>query len=292
MALSLAITATLAGAPAALAGEGPPTPDPEAALPGLVTTGGGGLEAVPRCRRASLHCIDRLIWRLRRQWRGLDATCDHRAVFSLAYLRITRGLRDAIVAGELRHPRWMELVITAFSNRYMATFADAAAGRPIPYSWQVAYDEDARGDANAGQDTLLASNAHTQHDLPYIYAAMGLATRAGVSRKPDHDAVNAINDRVFRGLEEYYAANYDPIMANFMLAPAGLDRIGVLSVIQGWREGAWRNAERLVAARTDAERLVVEQEIEANANAWADLIRSGDRPGYRATRDAFCRARR
>jgi hypothetical protein len=291
MALAVGVAAMLAAAPGALAADGPPTPNVEAALPGLVT-GGPAPHGVPHCRRASLACIDGLIRRLRRQWRELDATCDHRAVFSLAYLRITQGLRDAIVAGELRYPRWMELVITAFSNQYMATFADAAAGRPIPYSWQVAYDEDAHGDANAGQDTLLASNAHTQHDLPYIYAAMGVATRGGVSRKPDHDAVNAINDRVFRGLEEYYAAHYDPVMANFMLAPAGLDRIGVLSVIQLWREGAWRNAERLVAARSDAERQLIAEEIDRNANAWADLIRAGDQPGYRATRDAFCRAHR
>jgi hypothetical protein len=220
----------------------------------------------------------------------LDRRCDHRALFALAYLRITQGLRRAIVAGQLRDPHWMEYVITAFSNRYLATYADAAAGRPIPYSWKVAYDEDRSGDANAGQDTLLASNAHTQHDLPYIYAAMGVTTRAGVSRKHDHDVVNAINDSVFAGLEDWYARFYDPIMSDFQLAPLGLDRIGVLSVIQAWRELAWRNAERLVAARTPAELAGVERDIDRNANAWADMIRLDDQHGYRATRDAYCRA--
>jgi Family of unknown function (DUF5995) len=269
-----------------------PTPNPEVALPGLVTGPGPQPHGVPHCRRARLACIDGLIRRLRRQWHRLDATCDHRAVFSLAYLRITQGLRRAIVVGELRDPAWMEDVITAFSNRYLATFADAAAGRPVPESWQLAYDEDRAGDANAGQDTLLASNAHTQHDLPYIYVAMGLTTRNGASRKHDHDVVNAINDAVFSGLERYYAAHYDPFMGEVMLAPAGSDRIGTLSVIQLWREGAWRNAERLAAATTDAQRELVEQEIDDNANAWADLIRSGDQPGYRATRDAFCHTHR
>jgi hypothetical protein len=247
---------------------------------------------VPHCRHASLRCIDGLIARLRTQWHGLNRRCDHRAVFSLAYLRITQGLRKAILAGKLHDPHWMELVITDFSNRYLATFSAAARGKAIPYSWQIAYDEDRSGAANAGQDTLLASNAHTQHDLPYIYADMGIATATGTSRKADHDVVNAINDGVFRGLEQYYADHYDPIMADFMLAPAGLDRIGVLSVIQGWRELAWRNAERLIAARSAGERMLVEEEIDQNANAWADLIRSGDQPGYRATRDAFCRAHR
>ena len=284
------VAAVLATAAPACAGD-TPTPNPESALPGLATVPGRP-HAVPHCRRASLACIDGLIRRLRVQWRSLDATCDHRAVFSLAYLRITQGLRKAILAGDLSDPHWMEYVITAFSNRYMATFDAAARGNPVPYSWQVAYDEDRSGDANAGQDTLLASNAHTQHDLPYIYYAMGVATRDGKSRKHDHDVVNAINDGVFRGLEDYYAAHYDPIMASFELAPAGLDRIGVLSVIQSWRELAWRNAERLAAATSYGERLAVEEEIDQNADAWADLIRSGDRSGYRATRDAFCAAHR
>jgi hypothetical protein len=290
MSLIAVTTLALAAAPALAADPSPPTPNPETVLPGLPGSPGSSGHGVPHCRKASLRCIDGLVVRLRRQWHALDAGCDHRAVFSLAYLRITQGLRKAIVAHRLSDPHWMELVITAFSNRYLATYADAAHGRPVPYSWQVAYGEDGSGDANAGQDTLLASNAHTQHDLPYIYAAMGMATASGTSRKADHDVVNAINDSVFRGLEEYYAKHYDPIMADFTMAPFGLDRIGVLTVVQGWREGAWRNAERLVAARSGGELLAVEEEIDQNANAWADLIRSGDQPGYRATRDAFCRA--
>lgn len=290
--VALVVGLAMAAGPASAADPGPPSPNPEALLPAATAPPYVAPHGVAHCRRADLRCIDGLLARLDRQWRSLDAACDHRAVFSLAYLRITAGLRRAIAAGELRYPGWIEYVITDFSNHYMGYFADAAAGRPVPYSWQVAYDEDARGDANAGQDTLLASNAHTQHDLPYVYARMGLVTRSGASRKPDHDAVNAINDRVFRGLEDYYATHYDPIMASFELAPVGLDRIGVLEVIQGWRELAWRNAERLVAARTPAERALVDASIDANADAWANLIRAGDQPGYRATRDAFCRARR
>jgi hypothetical protein len=289
-AVCLAVLGSLAVvAPASPAG-GPPTPAPESALAGAPVPVGVQPHGVAHCRRASLRCVDRLIVRLRRQWRALDATCDHRAVFSLAYLRITQGLRRLIVARQVRWPHWLEYTIVDFSNHYLGTFADYAAGRPVPHSWEVAYDEDLHGDANAGQDTLLASNAHTQHDLPYIYAEMGMATRSGVSRKPDHDAVNVVNDRVFRGLEDSYAARYDPVMADFELAPLGLDRIGVLSTIQAWRELAWRNAERLMDTRTAAQRAAVEADIDRNANAWADLIRSGDQPGYRATRDAFCAA--
>jgi hypothetical protein len=250
---------------------------------------------VEHCRRASLRCMDGLLRRLRRQWRALDARCDHRALFSLAYVRITKGLRDDLAR---RHPRWFRdrrwftYVIADFSNRYFAAFRNYARGRYVTGSWRAAYDEATRGDASGGQDVLLASNAHTQHDLPYVYARMGMRTPRGVSRKHDHDGVNEVNTRVFDGLEDYYAAHYDPQFNWIDLKPSPLDELGTQEMVKGWREGAWRSAERLMNARTREERRQVEQQIATTANVWADFIRSGDVPGYRAQRDAYCRAHR
>ena len=55
-------------------------------------------------------------------------------------------------------------------------------------------------------------------------------------------------------------------------------------------EGVWRNAERLVSARTSAQRAQVELSIETNATAWAHMMADEPTPGYRAYRDAYCRA--
>jgi hypothetical protein len=263
-------------------------------LPSLPVTTAVQPHGVAHCRRARLECMDGLLRRLRRQWRRLDATCDHRALFSLAYIRITQGLRDDLARHHprwFRYPRWFTYVIADFSNRYFATFQAYAHGRPVTGSWKVAYDEAMHGDASGGQDVLLASNAHTQHDLPYVYAKMGMRTRGGASRKHDHDGVNAVNTRVFDGLEDYYAQHYDPQFTWIDLKPSPLDEIGTMEMVKGWREGAWRNAERLMNARSADERRQVERSIETTANVWAAMIRSGDQPGYRARRDAYCRAK-
>jgi hypothetical protein len=64
-------------------------------------------------------------------------------------------------------------------------------------------------------------------------------------------------------------------------------------MVKGWREGVWRNAERLLDAKTKAERLQVTESIETNAATWAKLIAAegnGGPPGYRAQRDAYCRS--
>jgi hypothetical protein len=250
---------------------------------------------VPNCRRPTIACVDDLLRRLRRQWRPLDASCDHRALFSLAYIRITTGLRDSL-AGEappaIRYPRWLTYVITTFSNRYFQAFADYEEGRPVPDAWRITFDAARQGDANGGQDVLLASNAHTQRDLPYVYAEQGARTPDGATRKPDHDAVNAINSRVFDGLQDEMAERYDPFFSFVDAKPSPLDELGTMEMVKGWREGAWRNGERLLAAGTDEERRQVSESIELNARVWAELIASGGMPGHRATRDAHCESLR
>jgi hypothetical protein len=290
---TLAVAAALAAtAGSALAGQQPENLPWPQLLPSLPVSTAVQPHGVPHCRRASLRCMDGLLARLRRQWRRLDASCDHRALFSLAYIRITEGLRDDLALAHpkiFRYRRWFTYVIADFSNRYFREFANYAHGRPVPQSWKIAYDEAAHGDANAGQDVLLASNAHTQHDLPYIYAEMGMRTPAGASRKHDHDGVNEVNARVFRGLEDEYKQRYDPFF-KWVEMSSPLDQIGTGEMVKGWREGAWRNAERLMNAKTPAERRQVEQSIETTSTVWADAIRSGDVPGYRAQRDAYCRA--
>jgi hypothetical protein len=249
---------------------------------------------VPNCRRASIRCIDGLLGRLRRQFGPLDASCDHRVLFSLAYLRITAGLREDLARPQplyFRYPDWITYVITTFSNRYFKAFQDYQAGRPVAEAWRITFDEAAHGDDNAGQDVLLASNAHTQHDLPYAYAEMGMRTPGGESRKHDHDAVNEINSQVFDELEDEFAEKYDPSFTTIDAKPSPLDEIGTLEMVKSWREGAWRNAERLMNAKTPEERQQVEDSIDVISTATAEMIRSGQQPGYRETRDAYCRSK-
>jgi hypothetical protein len=248
---------------------------------------------VRHCRdRASIECADGLLRRLRRQWRRFDATCDHRAVISYSYLLITKGLRDDLAKpqpGLVRHRRWMTYLITTFSNRYFRAFRRDRRGLPVPDAWRRTFEAADAGDANAGQDVLLFSNAHVQHDLPFALEEMGLRARSGASHKPDHDAVNAINASVFDPIEKYIAAHYDPSFAVFDL-PVPAEELGVLELVKAWREGAWRNGERLLNAETPAERSAVVEQIRATSRLWAEMISSGGLPGTRETRDAFCRA--
>jgi hypothetical protein len=135
---------------------------------------------------------------------------------------------------------------------------------------------------------LLASNAHTQRDLPYIYADMGMRTPSGASRKHDHDGVNYVNTAVFEHLEHEYADLYDPFFSWVNMGDP-VDNYSTGEMVKAWREGAWRNAERLMNATTPEQRAQVDQSIDATANAWAHAIGDMQYPGYRSFRDAYCR---
>ena len=126
------------------------------------------------------------------------------------------------VPGLVRHRRWMTYLITTFSNRYFEAFRDYRRGRPVADAWRLTFEAAASGDANAGQDVLLFSNAHVQHDLPFALEEMGLRARSGASHKPDHDAVNAINAARLRPDREVHRGALRPELR--ALRPAGPGR--------------------------------------------------------------------
>jgi hypothetical protein len=282
--------------PAARAADPEGVPQPvnlpwERTLPAQPTRTDIQPHAVPGCRDGGLRCIARVERRLRAQFKRLDAGCDHRVIASLAYLRITQALRKDLSRRHprfFRHKRWMAYVITDFSNSYFTAFRNYERGRPVPEAWRQFYDEATAGDANALQDLLAFSNAHAQHDLPFTYASMGLRTPSGASRKVDHDGVNEINVRVIPGVKAEIERRYDPSVRD---VPGPLDEMGGLEPTKSWREGAWRNAERLVSAPDEASRSQAADQIRAYSAAWGRLIAESPRiPGTRAARDAHCRA--
>ena len=68
------------------------------------------------------------------------------------------------------------------------------------------------------------------------------------------------------------ARRYDSIVTISNASWDPVDDIGGMEMVKGWREGVWRNAERLLAAKTDAERQQVTDSIETNAVAWERLM--------------------
>jgi Family of unknown function (DUF5995) len=259
----------------------PPRPITDTTQPGPVW----------RCRKATLKCIDGTIRRMKRLQARFG--CDHRAVFATTYLLLTEQIRKTIK----RHPhyfhdnRWLIYEDTVFANYYFRSIKANAAGKPVPEAWQIAFDTAAKGDANGAQDMLLGINAHVQRDMPYVVATVGLRTKKGATRKPDHDVVNQILSDAYEPIVSTIGARYDSIVTLTNASWDPLDDFGGLEMVKGWREEVWRNAERLLNAKDAAERRQVATQIHEGAAAWARMIATPQTPGYRAQRDAYCAKR-
>jgi Family of unknown function (DUF5995) len=241
-----------------------------------------------RCKRPTLRCVDSTMRLMRRLRDRLG--CNHRAVFADTYLLLTGELRRTLA----REPRffadrrYLIWQIVHFSDYYFRTIANDRAGRPVPEAWRIAFEAADSDGANAGQDMLLGINAHVQRDMPHVVADLGVRMRSGASRKPDHDRGNEVLNRAYERIVADVARRYDPLLFATNASWNPLDNIAGLEAVKGWREGVWRNAERLLTARTAEERAFVDASIESNAATWARMIATPQMPGYRAQRDAYC----
>ena len=290
VACALGALAAGLGASAAPAGASVPNPNWTTLLPPLGSPTQTQPRPVPYCRQPTMRCIDVEIQRLTRLRDRLG--CDHRGVFATTYLVLTRVLKRTLADDPdlFRYPRYLFTEDALFANVYFDTFDAWAAGRPVAGAWRIAFETARSGNVNAAQDMLLGINAHVQNDMPFVLASLGLRTPSGQSRKGDHDAMNEVLNRAYAPVVHAVAKRYDSqvTLTNSSLTP--VDDLGGLEMVRSWREGVWRNAERLANARSDAERSQIAQQIEANAAAWARLMSTPEEPGYRAQRDRYCRA--
>jgi hypothetical protein len=238
-----------------------------------------------------MRCFAGTIAKMRKLERRFG--CDHRAVFATTYLLLTEQMRKTIRRDPhfFHDRRWLIYEDTVFANFYFRVIKANERGKQIPAAWKIAFDTARTGDANAGQDMLLGINAHVQRDMPFVLATVGIRTKKGETRKPDHDVVNGILSDAYEPIVSAIGSRYDPVVSITNASWDPLDDVAGLEMVKGWREGVWRNAERLVSAKTDAERRQVEASIETNAATWARMIATPQvPPGYRATRDSYCAA--
>jgi hypothetical protein len=291
-AVAIAVVAALAAAAVAQGSSHPANVPWETFLPALPSSASVQPHAVPFCRKPTMRCIDTELRRLRELQARFG--CDHRGVFTTTYLELTRELRRTLRARPrfFADARYLYTEDALFANVYFNTVRRYASGQPVPEAWRIAFDTAASADVNGAQDMLLGINAHVQNDMPFVLAALGQRTRSGASRKPDHDRMNEILDAAYEPVVRAIEDRFDPIVGTTNARWTFADDVAGIEMVKQWREQVWRNAERLLAAGSDQERAAVARDIEQYAAGWARTIANPLQiPGYRARRDAYCRAR-
>jgi uncharacterized protein DUF5995 len=285
--------ALLAAVPATAPAEDPPFIPWSGLLPGLTT--GYDPSSENDCVAGRPHCLAATLREMDRRFDALATSCDHDAIFALSYLRTTeeygRTTQDPTFFSDTPFVNHEDAV---FARYYFDAFDAWHGGNPggAPPAWRIAFQAAHDESVPALGDLFLGINAHVQNDLPFVLAGIGLVKPDGSSRKPDHDKVNEFLNRVTDDLFAEIARRFDPTVDDLEV-PTTLDDLLTFQAIPGWREVAWRNAERLASAPDAAARALVARDIQTYAASQAQLIRTA--VAYpagigRAARDAFCAA--
>jgi hypothetical protein len=235
------------------------------------------------CSAGRPTCVQQTIKTMNRRWAPLDTSCDHKAVFSLAYLRTTQEYADtAAQPGFYDDVAWVNHEDAVFAQFYFRAYDDYASGHlsAVPEAWRIAFDAANSRSVTGVGDLLLGMSAHVNRDLPFVLAGVGIVTPDGKTRKPDHEQINLMLNKVVQPLLDEEAAN----------SPYGISYTALMQLLVTWRENAWDNAEALVSAPDAVSRAAVAQEIESSAAATARSIVASNTapPTYTATRDAYC----
>jgi hypothetical protein len=226
-----------------------------------------------------------------RRYRPLAAACSHNAAFALMYLRVTQmvGRDEPTFAARA----YLAHLDAAFARLYFQAYDRWWSGRraEVPLAWQIAFQASGDGRVSGIGDLLLGMNAHISRDLPFAVAGIGSGGAAG---RRSFEQVNRVLERVARPILREEARRFDPTIASFSLPVISANPSTLGELLVAWRDGALRDAQRLLRATSARERAAVADSIERKAAARAALIAAATSrvPYSRAgkERDRFCRS--
>ena len=246
------------------------------------------------CPKGSLKCVDNVIREMTKRYNTL--ACDHDSMFAFTYLVTTQEYRAAVSDPSFfTDNAFVNHQDAVFGDFYFRAFDAWKHGNvaDVPPAWRVAFDAADKQQVTGMGNVLLGMNAHVNRDLPFVLDAIGLVKPDGTSRKPDHDRVNDFLNAVNKYLMTEASKYLDPTLDDGDLPGTTFDNSAMVQLLVSWREAAWRNAERLAAAGSAAERQAVAQQIEDSAGQIGTMLKSsyeynGITNGTAAARNAFC----
>jgi hypothetical protein len=228
----------------------------------------------PICVSGDPQCIVDVIAEMKDRLAPEAAACDHDAIFGLAYLRVTENVKAAADSGYFHDRSWLTQIDAVFAHMYFDTMDTWNAGNKaaVPHAWRIALQASDDKQMSGLGDFMLNMNAHINNDFPYVLEKVGLTAADGTSHKPDHNAYNDRLDSLYHPVFDEEAARFDPRFDDPDVGP--VDELVVSSIMRGWREMVWRNAEALAATRNmPALRAIVQKEIEEYAATQAQMIK-------------------
>ena len=183
--------------------------------------------------------------------------------FAALYLRVTRSVKRAIVAGDVFDDNErMDQLDTIFANRFLDAWQADADGALVTSPWALAFESLDRDDLMVVQHLALGMNAHINLDLGIAAAELMYDRDEPLEElKDDFDRINTVLARLTKVVQLQLgelSRTFDSIAD---VAP-DLQALLFGRVLDAFREEAWSFAETLDATEDDE---AYERAIEARS---------------------------
>jgi phage gp36-like protein len=197
---------------------------------------------------------------------------DRRAVFTSAYLTMTREIASRVEDRQFNEADWVNTYTVAFGNLFRAAFLASETGSAdVPAPWQIAFETAASARGLIIQDLLLGMNAHINHDLALALFEASIEVNRE-ARRADHFAVNEAIRHAVDAVQASVADRYGRVFAIVDSVLHRLDEDVSVFSIEKARLNAWTSALALTAAGDEHEKREVLQSIADRSSAIARLI--------------------
>jgi len=153
----------------------------------------------------------RLADRLEEYRTKYEATRDSRAIFTYAYVEITRTLASKLFQAEFKHPEWVVSLAEHFASHYVGALQAWDHDREnVPPAWKIVFETISRKRTSVLEDLVLAMTAHIVHDLPLSLVEVGLSATNGESHIFDFHHMNDVLASDIQPIADGVTARYEP----------------------------------------------------------------------------------
>eukprot|EP01119_Soliformovum_irregulare_P002170 TRINITY_DN1233_c0_g2_i1.p1 TRINITY_DN1233_c0_g2~~TRINITY_DN1233_c0_g2_i1.p1 ORF type:complete len:280 (+),score=38.97 TRINITY_DN1233_c0_g2_i1:32-871(+) len=236
---------------------------------------------------ASISRITAIADDMYQRWYQLDAACDPRAVFAVAYLFMTANAKKLVQNLYFDDGNKMVDFISTFAGRYLAAYTawDNGQYNNVSLPWAVYYNflDSKRSDVT--QDITIGMNAHINYDLGIAAYQQGYASSRW---RNDYYRVNdlmaQVDTNVTLALGRYDPQFYNTDWVSQTYFQASID------FVTSWRSNAYSQALAYQAALTPLGVKVLQATYEAAAATTGQSIAIPYLYRTNTTRVAYCQA--
>lgn len=187
---------------------------------------------------------------------GIVQACEARGsrmgYFPAMYNRVTRRVRERMLAGSFEDNERMDRFDVIFANRYLEAYYNYAEHKPCSESWKLTFEAAKKWNPMVIQHLIASMNAHICLDLGI--AAAETQPQNLPALKNDFDQVNDILDSLIDEVEAELREIFHPLVTFDKVTGNAYWRVAHVGIVKA-RSDAWKVAEAYVQLQSEAERV-------------------------------------